>query len=76
MAVEILRISWIDMGVGSSSFVGVLAVATSDLSGRRAVPKSLPPMGKVARAAGRKRSSLHVAIRAYTPIDVISATRS
>ena len=33
MAVEILRISWIDMGVGSSSFVGVLAVATSDLSG-------------------------------------------
>ena len=34
MAVEILRISWIDMGVGSSSFVGVLAVATSDLSGR------------------------------------------
>ena len=37
---------------------------------------SLPPMGKVAREAGRKRSSPHVAIRAYAPIDVVSATRT
>ena len=39
-------------------------------------PKSLPPLGKVARVAGRKRSSPHVAIRAYAPIDVVSATRT
>ena len=49
--------------------------ANSDLS-RRTVSKSLPPMGKVARVAGLKRSSPHVAIRAYAPIDVVSATRS
>ena len=38
--------------------------------------KSLPPLGKVAREAGRMRSSPHVDIRAYAPIDVVSATRT
>ena len=37
---------------------------------------SLPPLGKVAREAGRKRFSPHVAIRTYAPIDVVSATRT
>ena len=56
------------MGAVPSSFAAVRAWVNSDLAGRGCGSQKPSPLGKVARAAGRKRSSPHVTPRAYARV--------